>query len=113
MALMYDEFGRALERLVLARDIIAVGKISGAVGTYAHMNPRVEAYVCKKLGLEPDRISTQIVQRDRHAEFMSAIALVGCSIDRWALEFRTYSGPKCSKRRNFRGGTKGQQRDAA
>ncbi|HVM62743.1 MAG TPA: adenylosuccinate lyase [Verrucomicrobiae bacterium] len=88
MALMYDEFGRALERLVLARDIIAVGKISGAVGTYAHMNPRVEAYVCKKLGLEPDRISTQIVQRDRHAEFMSALALVGCSIDRWALEFR-------------------------
>ena len=88
MALMYDEFGRALERLVLARDIIAVGKISGAVGTYAHMNPRVEAYVCKKLGLQADAISTQIVQRDRHAEFMSAIALVGCSIDRWALEFR-------------------------
>jgi adenylosuccinate lyase len=88
MALMYDEFGRALERLALARDIIAVGKLSGAVGTYAHMNPRVEAYVCKKLGLQPDRISTQIVQRDRHAEFMSAIALVGCSIDRWALEFR-------------------------
>ncbi len=88
MALMYDEFGRALERLVLARDIISVGKISGAVGTYAHMNPRVEAYVCKRLGLQPDRISTQIVQRDRHAEFMSALALVGCSIDRWALEFR-------------------------
>jgi adenylosuccinate lyase len=88
MALMYDEFGRALERLILARDIIAVGKISGAVGTYAHMNPRVEAYVCKKLGLQAARISTQIVQRDRHAEFMSAIALVGCSIDRWALEFR-------------------------
>ena len=88
MALMYDEFGRALERLVLARDIVAVGKISGAVGTYAHMNPRVEQYVCRKLGLQADRISTQIVQRDRHAEFMSALALVGCSIDRWALEFR-------------------------
>ena len=88
MALMYDEFGRALERLVLARDIIAVGKISGAVGTYAHMNPRVEAYVCKKLGLQADKISTQIVQRDRHAEYMSALALVGCSIDRWAQEFR-------------------------
>jgi adenylosuccinate lyase len=88
MALMYDEFGRALERLILARDIIAVGKLSGAVGTYAHVNPRVEAYVCKKLGLQAARISTQIVQRDRHAEFMSAIALVGCSIDRWALEFR-------------------------
>jgi adenylosuccinate lyase len=88
MALMYDEFGRALARLERARDIIAVGKLSGAVGTYAHMDPRVEQYVCKKLGLQPDRISTQIVQRDRHAEFMSAMALVGCSIDRWALEFR-------------------------
>ena len=88
MALMYEEFGRALERLVLAREIVAVGKLSGAVGTYAHLSPRVEAYVCKKLGLQADPISTQIVQRDRHAEFMSAIALVGCSIDRWALEFR-------------------------
>ena len=88
MALMYDEFGRALARLERAREIIAVGKLSGAVGTYAHTNPRVEQYVCKKLGLRPDRISTQIVQRDRHAEFVSAVALVGCSIDRWALEFR-------------------------
>jgi adenylosuccinate lyase len=88
MALMYEEFGRALERLVLARDVVAIGKLSGAVGTYAHLSPRVEAYVCKKLGLQADPISTQIVQRDRHAEFMSALALVGCSIDRWALEFR-------------------------
>jgi adenylosuccinate lyase len=88
MALMYDEFSRALERLQRARDIIAVGKISGAVGTYAHMHPKVEQYVCKKLGLQPDKISTQIVQRDRHAEFHAGLALVGCSIDRWALEFR-------------------------
>jgi adenylosuccinate lyase len=88
MALMYDEFSRALVRLERARDTVAVGKISGAVGTYAHMDPKVEQYVCRKLGLKPDRISTQIVQRDRHAEFMSALALVGCSIDRWALEFR-------------------------
>ena len=88
MALMYDEFSRALARLERARDTVAVGKISGAVGTYAHMDPRIEQYVCRKLGLKPDKISTQIVQRDRHAEFMSALALVGCSIDRWALEFR-------------------------
>jgi adenylosuccinate lyase len=88
MALMYDEFSRALARLERARDMVAVGKISGAVGTYAHMDPKIERYVCRKLGLKPDRISTQIVQRDRHAEFMSALALVGCSIDRWALEFR-------------------------
>jgi adenylosuccinate lyase len=88
MALMFDEFSRALERLQRARETIAVGKISGAVGTYAHMDPSVEAYVCKNLGLRPDKISTQIVQRDRHAEYSAALALVGCSIDRWATEFR-------------------------
>ncbi len=88
MALMYDEFGRALDRLQRARESVAVGKISGAVGTHAHLSPKVETYVCRKLGLQPARISTQIVQRDRHAEFLSAIALVGCSIDRWATEFR-------------------------
>ena len=88
LALMYDEFSRALERLQRSRKIVAVGKISGAVGTYAHMNPRVEQYVCSELGLRPDKISTQIVQRDRHAEFLTVLALVGCSIDRWAQEFR-------------------------
>ena len=88
MALMYDEFGRALERLQRARDVMAVGKISGAVGTHAHLSPQVEAYVCRKLGLKPAKISTQFLQRDRHAEFSTALALVGSSIDRWALEFR-------------------------
>jgi adenylosuccinate lyase len=88
MALMYDEFGRALARLERAREIMAVGKISGAVGTHAHLSPKVEAYVCKKLGLRPARISTQVLQRDRHAEYSSALALVACSIDRWAQEFR-------------------------
>ena len=88
MALMYDEFGRALERLQRARAIMAVGKISGAVGTHAHLSPQVEAYVCRKLGLKPAKISTQVLQRDRHAEFSTALALVGSSIDRWALEFR-------------------------
>src|SRR5437016_7092169 len=66
MALMYDEFGRGLERLQRARETVAVGKISGAVGTHAHLHPKVETYVCRKLGLKPERISTQIVQRDRH-----------------------------------------------
>ena len=88
MALMYDEFGRALTRLERAREIMAVGKISGAVGTHAHLSPKVEAYVCKKLGLKPAKISTQVLQRDRHAEYSSALALVACSIDRWAQEFR-------------------------
>ncbi|MCG3147297.1 MAG: Adenylosuccinate lyase [Verrucomicrobiae bacterium] len=88
MALMYDEFGRALARLERAREIMAVGKISGAVGTHTHLSPAVEAYVCRKLGLKPAKISTQILQRDRHAEYSAALALVGSSIDRWAQEFR-------------------------
>lgn len=88
LALMYNEFGRALERLERARQVMAVGKISGAVGTHAHLSPQVEAYVCRKLGLRPAAISTQVLQRDRHAEYLSALALVGCSIDRWAQEFR-------------------------
>jgi adenylosuccinate lyase len=88
MALMYDEFGRALERLERARQIVAVGKLSGAVGTSAHLSPKIEAYVCEKLGLRPAPIATQVVQRDLHADFMTAIALVGASIERWATEFR-------------------------
>jgi adenylosuccinate lyase len=88
MALMYDEFGRALERLKNAREIVRVGQLSGAVGTHAHLDPFVEQYVCKKLGLKPAAISTQILQRDRHADYMAELALVACSIDRWATEFR-------------------------
>lgn len=88
MALMYDEFRRAKTRLAAARNIIAVGKLSGAVGTHAHLSPKVEQYVCRKLGLRPAAISTQILQRDRHAEYMCAIALVGASVERWAQEFR-------------------------
>jgi adenylosuccinate lyase len=88
LALMYDEFGRALERLERVRETAAVGKLSGAVGTSAHLSPRVEATVCKQLGLRPAPIATQVVQRDIHAEFMTALALVGASIERWAVEFR-------------------------
>jgi adenylosuccinate lyase len=88
MALMHDEFGRALERLERVRKIVAVGKLSGAVGTSAHLSPRVENFVCKKLGLKPAPIATQVVQRDIHAEFQLAMALVGASIERWAVEFR-------------------------
>jgi adenylosuccinate lyase len=88
MALMYDEFGRALERLSQARKTVAVGKLSGAVGTSAHLSPRVEAFVCRKLGLRPAPIATQVIQRDLHAEFIGVLALVGASIERWATEFR-------------------------
>ena len=88
MALMYDEFGRALRRLQTARETVRVGQLSGAVGTHAHLDPRVEAYVCCKLGLKVAPISTQILQRDLHAEYLTTLALVAGSIERWAMEFR-------------------------
>jgi adenylosuccinate lyase len=88
LALMYDEFGRAQKRLETARESVAVGKLSGAVGTSAHLSPKIEARVCKKLGLRPAPIATQVIQRDLHAEFISVLALVAASIERWATEFR-------------------------
>ncbi len=88
LALMWDEFGRAEQRLRELQPRIRVGKLSGAVGTHAHLDPRVEASVCARLGLAPAALSTQVIQRDRHAEFQLSIALIGSSIDRWATEFR-------------------------
>ena len=88
MALMYDEFGRALRRLESAREAVAVGKLSGAVGTSAHLSPRIEAEVCRKLGLRPAPIATQVIQRDLHAEYIATLALVAASVERWATEFR-------------------------
>ncbi|HTA29881.1 MAG TPA: adenylosuccinate lyase, partial [Candidatus Cybelea sp.] len=88
MALMHDEFTRALERLQSARARVAVGKLSGAVGTSAHLSPRVEAFVCERLGLRPAPLATQVIQRDLHAEFIGVLALTGASIERWATEFR-------------------------
>ena len=88
LALMFDEFGRALDRLEGIQARIRVGKLSGAVGTHAHLDPRVEEAVCKRLGLEAAALSTQVVQRDRHAEFQTTLALIASSVDRWATEFR-------------------------
>jgi adenylosuccinate lyase len=88
LALMHEEFERAMVRLAQAREQINVGKLSGAVGTSAHLDPRIEAHVCRKLKLEPATLATQIIQRDRHAHFINTLALIGCSIDRWATEFR-------------------------
>jgi adenylosuccinate lyase len=88
LALMYDEFGRALSRLQLTRKTVAVGKLSGAVGTSAHLSPKIEAAVCKKLGLRPAPLATQVIQRDVHAEFVTTLALVAASLERWATEFR-------------------------
>jgi len=88
LALMYDEFGRAFERLSEVQKRIRVGKLSGAVGTHAHLDPRVEERVCHWLGLRPAALSTQVIQRDRHAEFHTVLAVIASSIDRWATEFR-------------------------
>lgn len=88
MGLMHDEFGRAIQRLSQMRERVRVGKLSGAVGTHAHLDPRVEEIVCNRLGLLPAALATQIIQRDRHAEFMTTLALIASSIDRWATEFR-------------------------
>ncbi len=88
LALMYDEFGRAEERLAQTKERIRVGKLSGAVGTHAHLDPAIERSVCERLGLKAATLSTQIIQRDRHAEFVTTLALIASSIDRWATEFR-------------------------
>ena len=88
LALWYAEIERDIERLKAALKTISVGKISGAVGTYQHLDPAVERYVCKKLGLQPSPISTQILQRDRHAEFMNTLAICGCSLEKFATEIR-------------------------
>ena len=87
-ALWYTEAGRNLERLKRAREAVRVGKISGAVGTFAHVDPDVEEEVCRLLGLEPAPVSTQIVQRDRHAELASALAIIAASLEKVALEIR-------------------------
>ena len=88
MALWADEMRRNIVRLRRARDVISVGKLSGAVGTFASIDPFVEEYVCRKLGLSPAPVSTQIVQRDRHAEVFSTLAIVGSSLDKFATEIR-------------------------
>jgi adenylosuccinate lyase len=88
MALMYAELLRARDRALRAREVIAVGKISGAVGTHANVDPSVEKYVCEKLGLTPAPISTQIVQRDRHAEYLTQLAVVASTLEKYALEIR-------------------------
>ncbi|MBJ6764820.1 adenylosuccinate lyase [Myxococcaceae bacterium JPH2] len=88
LAIWYDELRRGRERLQHARATIAVGKISGAVGTFAHLPPTVEAHACQKLGLKPAPASSQVIQRDRHAEFFTALALLGSSIEKFAVEIR-------------------------
>ena len=86
LALWYAEMQRNRERLVRAREVIRYGKLSGAVGTFANVDPRVEAYVCRRLGLKPAPVSTQVIQRDRHAEYLTTLAIVAASIEKIATE---------------------------
>ncbi|HOI73862.1 MAG TPA: adenylosuccinate lyase [Syntrophales bacterium] len=88
MALWYQEMQRNRLRLERALEIISVGKLAGAVGTFSFVHPDVEEYVCGKLGLKPAPVSSQIVQRDRHAEYFSTLAIIGSSIDKFAQEIR-------------------------
>ena len=88
LAIWYQEFQRHQARLLAAREDIAVGKLSGAMGTFAHLSPSLERVVCKKLGLNPAPISNQVVQRDRHAAFLSALALTAASVEKVATEIR-------------------------
>ena len=83
-----DEIERDMERLKQAREMMAVGKLSGAVGTYSNIDPFVEEYVCKKLDLKPVRLATQVIQRDRHSHFLTTLAIIGSSLDKMATEIR-------------------------
>ena len=108
LAVYYDELRRHLERLERAVDEVAVGKISGSVGTFAHLEPEVEAFVCEKLGLTPDPASTQVVQRDRHAHFISVLAGIGATIEKLATEIRNLQRTEILEaEEGFRKGQKG------
>jgi len=88
LAIWYAEIGRGIARIERARHTVSVGKMSGAVGTYAHLDPAIEQAVCAKLGLRPAPVSSQVIQRDRHAELMSALAITAASLEKFALEIR-------------------------
>jgi adenylosuccinate lyase len=88
LALWYAELARATRRLQQARETVRVGKISGAVGTFAHLEPAIEAAVCRRLSLEPAPISSQVIQRDRHAELLTTLAIIAASLEKFALEVR-------------------------
>jgi adenylosuccinate lyase len=88
LALWYAELARDVERVERARHVVSVGKLSGAVGTFAHLPPSIEAEVCRALGLEPAPVASQVIQRDRHAELLSALAITGSTLEKCALEIR-------------------------
>ena len=87
-ALWYDEVCRNIERVKRAKEVVAVGKLSGAVGTYSNIDPRIEEITCKKLGITPVKLATQVIQRDRHAEYMTTLAIVASTFEKIATELR-------------------------
>jgi len=111
MALWYDEMHRNLARMGRAKEAISYGKISGAVGTFGHIPPFVEDYVCRKCGLKPSPISTQIIQRDRHAEFFTTLAIIASSIEKFAVEIRHLQRTEVLEAEEFF--TKGQKGSSA
>nr|ADC35968.1 putative adenylosuccinate lyase [uncultured bacterium 98] len=88
LAMWYAELGRDVTRVTRAREIVSVGKLSGAVGTFAHLPPAIEAEVCRRLGLRPASVASQVIQRDRHAELIATLAITGSSLEKVALEIR-------------------------
>lgn len=110
-AMWYTELTRARERFAAAAARMAVGKISGAVGNFANLDPRVEEAVCKRLGLKPAEVSTQVIQRDRHAEYLTALALLGSSLEKFATEIRNLQRTEIGEM--MEGFTKGQKGSSA
>lgn len=111
LALWYDEMQRNRRRLQQAMEVVSVGKISGAVGTYANISPKVEAYVCRRLSLKPAAISSQIIQRDRYAEYFSTMAIVASTIEKMAVEVRHLQRTEVSEAEEYF--SKGQKGSSA
>ncbi|MGE5588411.1 MAG: adenylosuccinate lyase, partial [Clostridia bacterium] len=108
LAVWVAEMRRNLSRMQRAREVVSVGRISGAVGTYASMDPRVEEYVCSKLGLEPAKASTQVLSRDRHAEYVATLAIIAGSLEKFATEIRSLQRTEVFEvQEPFRPGQKG------
>jgi adenylosuccinate lyase len=110
-ALWYEETKRNITRLEHAIESISVGMISGAVGTFVHLDPKVEEYVCERLGLKPAPVSTQVLQRDRHAEFISTLAVIGASLEKFATEIRHLQRTEVSEAEEYF--SKGQKGSSA
>ena len=110
-ALWYEETKRNIERLEKANKEISVGQISGAVGTFEHLSPKVEEYVCEKMGLAPAPVSTQVIQRDRHAEFKSTLAVIGATLEKISVEIRHLQRTEVLEAEEFF--SKGQQGSSA